>query len=251
LTQRVVAKRQKEAYASGYICTLYDVRKTKGMDIFKSLFKNHGPDVSSDYVLPPKPRNFEECMMLAENAVRASEWGKKEAGFLWLDVISNCHSLGLDLRSVFEAKLSQGKTVLESCLASEDWESCLVIAHALPEDRYCSGRVQSYKKGLILSEDGLNKQKGVLESDEPGCYYGGALSKNQRHGKGIVKLGLEHFFEGDFVDNQKHGRGVYRKGKDAHIVSQGLYINGLFVGNPYAKKKTSLFAGLLRGSSNP
>jgi hypothetical protein len=231
--------------------TPYDTRKPKDMNIFKSLIKTHGPNLTTGYVLPPKPRNIEECMKLIENAVRASQWGKNEAKYLWLDVISNCHSLGLDLRNIFEAKLDQGVTVLESCLASEDWESCLVIAHALPEGRYCSGRVQSYGKGLILSEDGLNKQKGVLESDEPGCYYGGSLSKNKRHGKGIVKLGLDHFFEGDFVDNQKHGRGVYRKGKDAHVVSQGLYINGVFVGNPYAKEKTSLLAGLLHRTSNP
>lgn len=221
------------------------------MNIFNSLIKAHAPSgAAADYFLPPKPKNIDECMMLVKDAVRASQWGKEEARFLWLAVISDCHSLGFDLRSIFEAEVDQNTSVLESCLASEDWESCLVIAHALPEGRYCSGRVQSYGRGLILSEDGENKQKGVLESDEPGCYYGGSLSKNQRHGKGMVKLGLEHFFEGDFVDNQKHGRGVYRKGKDGHIVSQGLYVNGLFVGNPYAKKKTSSFAGFLNRLSN-
>jgi hypothetical protein len=221
------------------------------MNIFKSLNRVNVSDQVTEYILPARPRNFKECLGLAKNALRASQWGKEESRFLWLDVISNCRSLKLDLRTLFETRLDEGLTVLESCLIAEDWESCLAIAYALPEDLYCSGRVESYKYGLILSEDGASKQKGVLGTDVPGCYYAGELFDKKRHGKGMVKLGVDHFFEGDFVDNQKHGRGVYREGKDARIVAQGMYVNDLYVGNPFEKKKSSSFFSLLNGLYKP
>lgn len=204
--------------------------------IFPSLNKGYAKQVDyEDRLLHVKPKNFSECVALAKQAVELSRFKDKRSKQLWLHIIKTSQSLHLDLKQLVEVYISNEKTILEACIDAQDWDSCLEFIFALPEGRYCDGRVLRKNRALILDEDGSEKQKGVLATPE-GFYYAGDLKSGQKHGKGILTARDENIFEGEFKNNQRHGWGVYRNGSSKHVSHEGLFIEGKWIGNPHQIK---------------
>jgi hypothetical protein len=179
---------------------------------------------------------------LAKEAIDLGRFKDRRSKTLWLNIINASRSLNIELRKIVEARLADGKTVLETCIDIQDWDSCLEFVFALPDGRYCDDRIVRKHRALILDEDGRKKQKGILASPE-GFYYAGELSSNHMHGKGILTSASESVFEGTWKNNQRHGWGVYRNVNTQRISHEGLFVEGKWLGDT-RQARPSLLSGI-------
>jgi hypothetical protein len=176
------------------------------------------------------PKNMGECIALAKEATERSRWKDESAKGLWLVVINEASRLRLDLRTIVESRLPDGRFLLEACIESQNWDLCLEFIFALPEGKYCNERVIRNHKTLVLNENGPEKQKGVLATED-GHYYGGDLKFWKKNGKGILKSWGDNIFEGTFENDLRNGLGRYKEGNK--ITQEGLFIAGKWVGNSH------------------
>jgi hypothetical protein len=199
--------------------------------IFPSLIKGHTKLTDrDDHLLQIKPKNISECINLAKEAIDLGRFKERRSKTLWLNIISASRRLNIELRQVVEARLSDGKTILETCIKIQDWDSCRELVFALPEGRYCDDRILRKSHALILDEDGPEKQRGIIVTPE-GSYYAGELSSNKMHGQGIITSAGESVFEGTWKKGQMHGWGIYRNVRSQRISHEGLFVEGRWLGD--------------------
>jgi hypothetical protein len=190
-----------------------------------------------DHLLNVTPRDLNGCIALAKEAVELSRFKDKRSKQLWKHVIDAARSLNVDFRVVAETRLATGKTILETCIEVQDWDSCREFVFALPEGRYCDNRVSRKGRSLILDEDVQGKQKGIIVTSQ-GFYYAGDLRSGQKDGNGILTSMSDCIFEGEWKNNQRHGWGVYREINSQRISHEGLFIEGSWIGNPHQVRPT-------------
>lgn len=201
--------------------------------IFPSLNRGYAKQVDyEDQLLQTTPKDFKECAALAKEAVELSRFKDARSKQLWLHVLKIARGLKLDLKELFEVRISDGRTILQACIDAQDWDSCLEFVFALPQGRYCDGRILRKGRALILDEDGPEKQKGVLATPTRE-YCAGDLKSGQMHGKIVVKSLSGNIFEGEFKNGQKHGWGIYRDGASNRVSHEGIFIEGRWIGNPH------------------
>jgi hypothetical protein len=225
-------------------------KKEPVMKIFSSLHKTSEAQNSAETkILQARPKNLDECIQLAKEVSSYSQWKDPHAEAVWKHIVGACQIFDLDIRQVVESELANGDSVLENCIQAQDWPSCLVVCRALPDGLYCNNRVHRYGNALVLNEEGVLKQKGLLEFRD-GCYYAGSLQRGLPHGEGMDKLDGDNVFEGNFINNQKQGWGVYRNKKTGKVTREGNFKDDYFVGSAKPQSKTRL-SGLLSCLRHP